>query len=108
MIRRPPRSTLFPYTTLFRSFAASTSFLVSALKSVDLPTLGRPTIPMVRLTSNQRTGRRSDARRPQQAPLDGEHDRPRAVVDDELRERPQQVRLHRGLADEQLAADLEI
>jgi len=22
MIRRPPRSTLFPYTTLFRSFAA--------------------------------------------------------------------------------------
>src|SRR5256885_12392990 len=23
MIRRPPRSTLFPYTTLFRSFAAS-------------------------------------------------------------------------------------
>src|SRR2546430_3399526 len=25
MIRRPPRSTLFPYTTLFRSFAALTS-----------------------------------------------------------------------------------
>src|SRR3712207_8051351 len=24
MIRRPPRSTLFPYTTLFRSFAAPT------------------------------------------------------------------------------------
>src|SRR3712207_8031364 len=24
MIRRPPRSTLFPYTTLFRSFADST------------------------------------------------------------------------------------
>src|SRR3712207_7705672 len=24
MIRRPPRSTLFPYTTLFRSFSAST------------------------------------------------------------------------------------
>src|SRR2546430_12416494 len=24
MIRRPPRSTLFPYTTLFRSFGAST------------------------------------------------------------------------------------
>src|SRR5438067_5476136 len=38
MIRRPPRSTLFPYTTLFRSSAAhysvqspcSTSFLVSS------------------------------------------------------------------------------
>src|SRR2546422_7605005 len=26
MIRRPPRSTLFPYTTLFRSAAASQSF----------------------------------------------------------------------------------
>src|SRR5260370_3080471 len=26
MIRRPPRSTLFPYTTLFRSWKASTSF----------------------------------------------------------------------------------
>src|SRR3712207_8123884 len=27
MIRRPPRSTLFPYTTLFRSFPAMTSTL---------------------------------------------------------------------------------
>src|SRR3712207_9481662 len=26
MIRRPPRSTLFPYTTLFRSFAPRLSF----------------------------------------------------------------------------------
>src|SRR3712207_8085814 len=26
MIRRPPRSTLFPYTTLFRSFIFRTSF----------------------------------------------------------------------------------
>src|SRR3712207_7268674 len=26
MIRRPPRSTLFPYTTLFRSFSLITSF----------------------------------------------------------------------------------
>src|SRR3712207_5808021 len=26
MIRRPPRSTLFPYTTLFRSFDAQTAF----------------------------------------------------------------------------------
>src|SRR3712207_8916676 len=30
MIRRPPRSTLFPYTTLFRSFdAVAAGFLVS-------------------------------------------------------------------------------
>src|SRR2546425_8115466 len=26
MIRRPPRSTLFPYTTLFRSYSALTAF----------------------------------------------------------------------------------
>src|SRR3712207_9197196 len=31
MIRRPPRSTLFPYTTLFRSF-----HLVDELEGVDL------------------------------------------------------------------------
>src|SRR2546429_7405129 len=29
MIRRPPRSTLFPYTTLFRSLFAGTIFLAS-------------------------------------------------------------------------------
>src|SRR2546426_1885159 len=28
MIRRPPRSTLFPYTTLFRSLACAVSMLV--------------------------------------------------------------------------------
>src|SRR3712207_7106853 len=30
MIRRPPRSTLFPYTTLFRSRGRSTSFGLAA------------------------------------------------------------------------------
>src|SRR5688572_31644966 len=29
MIRRPPRSTLFPYTTLFRSISSSTQVTVS-------------------------------------------------------------------------------
>src|SRR5690348_17699891 len=32
MIRRPPRSTLFPYTTLFRSLEASRVNLAEALK----------------------------------------------------------------------------
>src|SRR3712207_5920792 len=36
MIRRPPRSTLFPYTTLFRSFDAALPALVSALREDDL------------------------------------------------------------------------
>src|SRR3712207_8444826 len=40
MIRRPPRSTLFPYTTLFRSFCTA----VSSAWDTDfqLPSTGRP------------------------------------------------------------------
>src|SRR3712207_8816459 len=33
MIRRPPRSTLFPYTTLFRS---APSYLIAAVRAVEL------------------------------------------------------------------------
>src|SRR3712207_7027901 len=36
MIRRPPRSTLFPYTTLFRSFGAANAKL--NIKKLDLQT----------------------------------------------------------------------
>src|SRR3712207_7389179 len=35
MIRRPPRSTLFPYTTLFRSSAFSKSLLLFLLNWLD-------------------------------------------------------------------------
>src|SRR2546428_10326734 len=31
MIRRPPRSTLFPYTTLFRSYLPTTAILIRSL-----------------------------------------------------------------------------
>src|SRR3712207_8040914 len=42
MIRRPPRSTLFPYTTLFRSFGCSISSLPHlALALSDYPSFGR-------------------------------------------------------------------
>src|SRR5260370_14399665 len=34
MIRRPPRSTLFPYTTLFRSFDRPTSGQLDEMKSL--------------------------------------------------------------------------
>src|SRR5256885_7041804 len=38
MIRRPPRSTLFPYTTLFRSENVDSSYFVSAYTTnVDEP-----------------------------------------------------------------------
>src|SRR5260221_10307353 len=48
MIRRPPRSTLFPYTTLFRSLlttfgvAAITRFVVSASLKVSAVLAGEP------------------------------------------------------------------
>src|SRR3712207_8671597 len=38
MIRRPPRSTLFPYTTLFRSEVMARSYF-AGLKIVEIPTL---------------------------------------------------------------------
>src|SRR5438105_7667527 len=37
MIRRPPRSTLFPYTTLFRSKATAGSFRLICSRSEDCP-----------------------------------------------------------------------
>src|SRR3712207_8206027 len=43
MIRRPPRSTLFPYTTLFRSAHATASSTVASLTSRLSPT--RPWCP---------------------------------------------------------------
>src|SRR5438270_6493908 len=36
MIRRPPRSTLFPYTTLFRSLLALTRQAVPMLNEIDV------------------------------------------------------------------------
>src|SRR5687767_13164243 len=35
MIRRPPRSTLFPYTTLFRSLSEQLDFLPEELEGLD-------------------------------------------------------------------------
>src|SRR5688572_32436233 len=35
MIRRPPRSTLFPYTTLFRSPSAGGAALIAGLRALE-------------------------------------------------------------------------
>src|SRR2546421_9644858 len=51
MIRRPPRSTLFPYTTLFRSHAATVKSVAgtgiggAVIRSPALKCLARPTFP---------------------------------------------------------------
>src|SRR5256886_13791024 len=45
MIRRPPRSTLFPYTTLFRSAARTNQFL-QAGDGCRTPLRSRPTPPL--------------------------------------------------------------
>src|SRR3712207_9218059 len=42
MIRRPPRSTLFPYTTLFRSGADRAGLRVDHVRLVDLAATERP------------------------------------------------------------------
>src|SRR5256885_5792663 len=39
MIRRPPRSTLFPYTTLFRSKSMHTTIIPCVLLGLALPVL---------------------------------------------------------------------
>src|SRR2546422_4133756 len=67
MIRRPPRSTLFPYTTLFRSLRG---FVVSCLKGAHHE------------DRNHRSGQYgghagSSARRPRPPRLDGELERSR-------------------------------
>src|SRR3989441_8002394 len=41
MIRRPPRSTLFPYTTLFRSSRSATSCAMPSSASELIPPLAR-------------------------------------------------------------------
>src|SRR5689334_24376803 len=53
MIRRPPRSTLFPYTTLFRSLGLTAEFEESKFDAI-LPALGtRYEIGMSSFTDNK-------------------------------------------------------
>src|SRR2546430_3851028 len=45
MIRRPPRSTLFPYTTLFRSIPPSSHWPRYSEKPAHVPWRGRSLLP---------------------------------------------------------------
>src|SRR5258705_4256674 len=58
MIRRPPRSTLFPYTTLFRSLFRSHAHFVPARDSAD----GQPGSGNLRSPAESRAGDRKSTR----------------------------------------------
>src|SRR3712207_8424522 len=56
MIRRPPRSTLFPYTTLFRSALRASSLSIRSLSKPTIQLLpilitGTPVCPVLRTIS---------------------------------------------------------
>src|SRR5260370_38883011 len=57
MIRRPPRSTLFPYTTLFRSYvshASSTYFpVLMPVLVLAMPLLDTATVAVIRLRDSR-------------------------------------------------------
>src|SRR2546421_8505584 len=57
MIRRPPRSTLFPYTTLFRSVTGRV-FLDTPLGTKTVGLTGKGNVPLMKLL--KRRGVRSD------------------------------------------------
>src|SRR5438309_5332913 len=55
MIRRPPRSTLFPYTTLFRSSVACQSFAASRVPTCSKRPAHRRTVDGRLLRSEEHT-----------------------------------------------------
>src|SRR3989449_3627382 len=58
MIRRPPRSTLFPYTTLFRSLTVALRTLppvVETIREAGLPTLYIVKLPAASIRSEEHT-----------------------------------------------------
>src|SRR5256885_2721107 len=61
MIRRPPRSTLFPYTTLFRSVCVAAMVLdhLENSRSLTLPRLGLGVLPTKLCDAQSRSDRKS-------------------------------------------------
>src|SRR5204863_10219038 len=61
MLRRPPRSTLFPYTTLFRSLDAA-SLRAGVARLLEQPSLGRALATEARRRAHERFHPRAIAR----------------------------------------------
>src|SRR2546422_6117420 len=55
MIRRPPRSTLFPYTTLFRSLYTTNDVLLVEVGDSDLAGTGQAQVSFVTSSRTNRT-----------------------------------------------------
>src|SRR2546425_5558356 len=55
MIRRPPRSTLFPYTTLFRSFPPNDTHFQDAIARVRAPVCYLPSQGLKAVRSEEHT-----------------------------------------------------
>src|SRR3712207_7098519 len=72
MIRRPPRSTLFPYTTLFRSCVPTPPVLVARTSATRRPCSGSrsATVHLLGIAPTQPAHRRQ-----QRAPRGSQHDR---------------------------------
>src|SRR2546430_10051714 len=60
MIRRPPRSTLFPYTTLFRSAAAGPKRTAQAMKNVSATEMLASVAPICTGNTPMAIARRSE------------------------------------------------
>src|SRR4051812_49517251 len=72
MIRRPPRSTLFPYTTLFRSGDQTEQMLLALLNSLEVTQLGIVERPMD-LSLEQLHGPLNDAQDRKSTRLNSSH-----------------------------------
>src|SRR3712207_8678964 len=63
MIRRPPRSTLFPYTTLYRSFPTATTSVAESGRTGScsaVPLIGRRRDPLAFTRTTSASGARED------------------------------------------------
>src|SRR5688572_31963084 len=67
MIRRPPRSTLFPYTTLFRSHRARDDLLVERPEILERPSTADDQYDVVQLPSREMPDRCGDLPRCERA-----------------------------------------
>src|SRR5258708_15119936 len=61
MIRRPPRSTLFPYTTLFRSFQIFTAPAMTMIApQASIPRMSAASTLLLKINAPSRTAGRSE------------------------------------------------